>query len=162
MALVDVGLIAAGRGARLLAHTAPDVRLIALAVPEDELAVLGCIEAGVAAYVPSDAPLPELIQAIERAASGELLCSPRIAGALGRRVSDLASERDPWTDVACLTPREIEVVHLIEQNLSNQEIAMRLYIEVATVKNHVHNILAKLHIHSRAHAAAWVRGGGGP
>jgi len=53
------------------------------------------------------------------------------------------------------------VVHLIEQGMSNQEIADRLFIEVATVKNHVHHILAKLHIRSRADAANWMRGANG-
>jgi two-component system, NarL family, nitrate/nitrite response regulator NarL len=159
--LVDANLIPEGRGVRLLAHTTPHVRLVALAVPEDEVSVVRCLEAGVSAYVRSDAPLAELIETIERAAGGELLCSPRIAGALGRRLSDLAAEREPSTDVARLTTREIEVVHLIEQGMSNQEIADRLFIEVATVKNHVHHILAKLHIRSRADAASWVRGANG-
>jgi len=159
--LVDADLIPAGRGARLLARTMPRLRIVALAVAEDEASVLRCLEAGVSAYVRSDAPLAELVETIERTASGELLCSPRIAGALGRRLSDLAAEREPSTDIAHLTTREIEVVHLIEQGMSNQEIANCLYIELATVKNHVHNILAKLQIRSRADAADWVRGPSG-
>src|SRR5919199_2800980 len=80
--LVDADLIPEGRGARLLAHTTPRVRLVALAVPEDEVSVVRCLEAGVSAYVRSDAPLGELVETIERAAGDELLCSPRIAGAL--------------------------------------------------------------------------------
>jgi len=159
--LVDADLIPEGRGARLLADTTPRVRLVALAVPEDEVSEVRCLEAGVSAYVRSDAALGELVETIERAAGDELLCSPRIAGALGRRLSDLAAEREPSTDVARLTTREIEVVHLIEQGMSNQEIADRLFIEVATVKNHVHHILAKLHIRSRGDAADWVRGNHG-
>jgi two-component system, NarL family, nitrate/nitrite response regulator NarL len=156
--LVEASLATAGRGARLLAQSAPNLRVVALAVAEDERAVLSCLEAGVSAYVSSDATLPELVEAIERTAGGELLCSPRIAGALGRRVSDLAAEREPSRHFERLTAREIEIAHLIEQRLSNQEIATRLCIEVPTVKNHVHNILAKLGIQSRADVADWVHG----
>jgi DNA-binding NarL/FixJ family response regulator len=156
--LVEASLAATGRGTRLLAQAAPHLRVVALAVPEDERAILACLEAGVSAYVFSDATLAELVEAIERTASGELLCSPRIAGALGRRVSDLACQREPSRHSAPLTAREIEIAHLIEQRLSNPEIATRLCIEVPTVKNHVHNILAKLGIQSRAEVADWVHG----
>jgi DNA-binding NarL/FixJ family response regulator len=159
--LVDARLATEGRGARLFAQTMPAVPVVALAVAEDERAVLSCLEAGVSAYVSSDASVPELVEAIERAAGGELLCSPRIAAALGRRVSDLAAQRESSGQFARLTAREIEIVHLIERRLSNQEIATRLCIEVATVKNHVHNILAKLQIRTRAEVADWVHGANG-
>ena len=158
--LVDAQLTTASRAVRLVAQAAPEARVVALAVDEGENAVLSCLEAGVSAYVGSDAALPELIETIERAATGELLCSPRIAAALGRRLSDLAAEREPSLDSAHLTAREVEVVHLIGQNLSNRQIAARLCIEVATVKNHVHSILGKLQIRGRAEAAAWIRGAG--
>jgi two-component system, NarL family, nitrate/nitrite response regulator NarL len=155
--LVDAPLIAAGRGARLFADSTPDVRLVALAIDEEELAVLTCLEAGVSAYVRRDAELSELVETTRRAARGELMCSPRIAAALGRRLSVLAAEREPSNAVGRLTARELEIVNLIEQGLSNQEIADRLCIEVTTVKNHVHNILAKLHIRSRTGVAHWMR-----
>jgi two-component system nitrate/nitrite response regulator NarL len=158
--LVDAQLAIASRAVRLVAQAAPQARVVALAVDEDEEAVLSCLELGVSAYVGSDAALDELVETIERAATGELLCSPRIAAALGRRISDLAAEREPSLDSAHLTARELEVVDLIGQNLSNRQIAARLCIEVATVKNHVHNILGKLHISRRAEAAAWIRGAG--
>jgi DNA-binding NarL/FixJ family response regulator len=57
-----------------------------------------------------------------------------------------------------LTSRESEVIRLIDAGLSNKEIAQHLYIEVATVKNHVHNILEKLEVKRRGQAAARVRG----
>jgi two-component system, NarL family, nitrate/nitrite response regulator NarL len=156
--LVDAQLAIASRAVRLVAQAAPQARVVALAIDEDEEAVLSCLEVGVSAYVGSDAALDELVETIERAATGELLCSPRIAAALGRRISNLAAEREPSLDSAHLTARELEVVHLIGQNLSNRQIAARLCIEVATVKNHVHNILGKLQISGRREAAAWIRG----
>jgi two-component system nitrate/nitrite response regulator NarL len=158
--LVDAQLAVASRAVRLVTQAAPQARVVALAVDEDEDAVLSCLEGGVSAYVGSDAPLDELVETIEHAATGELLCSPRIAAALGRRLSDLAAEREPSLDSARLTARELEVLHLIGQNLSNRQIAARLCIEVATVKNHVHNILGKLQISGRGQAAAWIRRAG--
>ena len=59
---------------------------------------------------------------------------------------------------ARLTRRETEIVQLIDQGLSNKEIAQRLGIDIYTVKNHVHNILEKLRVHRRGEAAARMRG----
>jgi DNA-binding NarL/FixJ family response regulator len=84
---------------------------------------------------------------------------PRIAAQLLRRVAGLAATRPPSGTEAALTRREREIVALIDQGLSNKEIARRLVIEVATVKNHVHNILEKLRVGSRGEAAAVVRRG---
>jgi two-component system nitrate/nitrite response regulator NarL len=155
--LVDAALATSGRATRLLAQISPHVRVVALAVDEDERAVLSCLEAGAAAYVGRDAPLLELEETIRRAAGGELLCSPRIAAALGRRICDLAADREQSADGTRLTAREIEIAHLVEQRMSNRDIAARLWIQVTTVKNHVHNILTKLQIHSRAELADWMR-----
>jgi two-component system nitrate/nitrite response regulator NarL len=83
---------------------------------------------------------------------------PGIAGQLLRRVTGLAAAR-PGPGDAALTRREREIVALIDEGLSNKEIAGRLVIEVATVKNHVHNILEKLRVGSRGEAAAVMRRG---
>ena len=74
-----------------------------------------------------------------------------------RRVAFLAS-KGYQPNFADLTSRELEVVELIEQGLSNKEIAARLSIAVTTVKNHVHSILEKLKVHRRGEAASLVRG----
>jgi DNA-binding NarL/FixJ family response regulator len=60
-------------------------------------------------------------------------------------------------DEAELSARQLEILGLLEEGLSNKQIARRLSIELQTVKNHVHNILERLGLHSRAEAAAWVR-----
>ena len=140
----------------------PDVSVVALALDDAESEVLACMEAGATGYVSRDASLDDLVAAVESAARGELLCSPRIAGTLVRRVATLARAHEPAPD-AHLTVREGEIVSLIAQNLSNKEIATRLGIEVATVKNHVHNLLEKLDIHRRTDVARRVRNmtGGG-
>ena len=94
---------------------------------------------------------------INAAIRGEVLCSPRVAASLLRQVADVASERSRVPAIECLTSRELQVIHLMQEGLTNKEIAKRLSIALATVKNHVHNILKKLDLPRRAQAAALVR-----
>jgi len=141
---------------RALAQVRPDIRVVALGVPESEESVLSFAEAGIAGYVPREGSVQDLVDAVERAVRGELQCSPQLAGAIIRRLAWRAASgsdlpRGP------LTARETEIVRLIDQGLSNKEIAVRLGIEVATVKNHVHNLLEKLRVRRRAEAAARIR-----
>ena len=137
----------------------PGVQVVALGVAETEKDVVACAEAGVAGYVPRDGSVEDLVAAVESAGRREFQCSPRVAATLVRRVARLAAERDAWPEGARLTTRELEVLYLIDEGLSNKQIASQLFIEVATVKNHVHNILAKLHARTRGEAAARMRHG---
>ena len=139
-----------------LVAAVPDVRVVAFAVPETEGDIIACAEAGVAACVTREASFDELVATIERVGSGESLCSPQVAAVLLRRVATLAAARldEP---AASLTSREREILDLIAEGLSNKQIAQVLCIEVPTVKNHVHNLLEKLGVHSRHEAAALLR-----
>jgi DNA-binding NarL/FixJ family response regulator len=119
--------------------------------------VLACAQAGIAGYVPREGTLDDLIAALHGAARGEAFCSPRIVAVLLRRIADLSIEWQPLAAAGRLTARELEIVDLIDRGLTNREIAEGLSIEVATVKNHVHNILEKLQIHRRHDAAARIR-----
>jgi DNA-binding NarL/FixJ family response regulator len=76
-----------------------------------------------------------------------------VVGSLWRRISALAATQGPLVQPVELTRREREIVRLIDQDLSNKEIACHLGVEVATVKNHVHNLLEKLGVHRRTEAA---------
>jgi two-component system, NarL family, nitrate/nitrite response regulator NarL len=111
-------------------------------------------EEGTAGYVPRDAGLADLEACVHSVARGEALYTPRMAAALLRRIAALAAERRPQPPRAKLTLREREIAALMREGLSNKEIASVLSIEASTVKNHVHNILAKLDVHRRAEAAA--------
>jgi DNA-binding NarL/FixJ family response regulator len=141
----------------------PGLKVVALGINEDSPALLNCVELGAAAYVTREASLDDLAAAIEAAARGETLCSPRMAAWLFRRVAALAQQRARDADVIGLTQREQEVLGLIDEGLSNKEIARRLRLQLATVKNHVHHILEKLGVTRRGAAAARVRNtqGGG-
>ncbi|HEX5853659.1 MAG TPA: response regulator transcription factor [Solirubrobacteraceae bacterium] len=155
--LVDASTPAGVATARTIRQATPGAGLVALAAPEDDGTVVAYAEAGVAAFVAPDASLEELVVTARAVARGALPAhSPRIAAALLRRVADGA--RPPEHAVlAPLTSRERQIVALIDEGLSNKEIAARLCIELSTVKNHVHNLLEKLGARGRVEAAARVR-----
>jgi DNA-binding NarL/FixJ family response regulator len=142
---------------RALVAAVPGTKVVALAVPEVEREVLACAEAGVAGYVTREGSVEDLVAAVESVARGEMVISPRMAATLLQRVATLALEQSPAAIEARLTTREVEILDLIDQGLSNKEIARRLTIELSTVKNHVHNILEKLNVTRRGEAAARAR-----
>jgi two-component system, NarL family, nitrate/nitrite response regulator NarL len=143
---------------RELVQALPAVKLVALGVGETTAEVVAWAEAGIHGFVTQDGEVENCIAAIEAAALGNLTCSETIAAVLLRRVAELAATlADGSRPDHALTRRELEILELIGQDLSNKEIAVRLFIEVATVKNHVHNILEKLGVHRRSEAATLVR-----
>jgi two-component system nitrate/nitrite response regulator NarL len=150
--LVDVSTLHAGEVGPRLRALAEQTTVVALGVPEQEAEVIACAESGVAAFVTRETSLDGLVAAIEVAVRGDVLCSPEVAGTLLRRVRALAAERGPAA-TAPLTHRELQILDLIVEGLSNKEIASRLHIELSTAKNHVHSILAKLNVRRRADAA---------
>jgi DNA-binding NarL/FixJ family response regulator len=79
--------------------------------------------------------------------------------ALGKAKNKKAEEEE-HSPIHALTDRERQILQLVDLSLSNKQIARHLGIEVATAKNHVHNILQKLHVHRRIDASSWYRQGG--
>ncbi len=139
--------------------SSPGIRVVAFAVAELDDEIVACAEAGVAAYVPREGSIDDLVTVIESAARGELVCSPRMAATLFRRLAALAAQRGAALPQRLgLTARERQIVEMVDRGLSNKEIASVLSIEVATVKNHVHSLLEKLHVSRRGEAAALLRG----
>jgi len=155
--LIDKAMPDSLEAIRRVAVAAPGAKVVSLSVREDDRDVLASAEAGAIAYVPREASLEDLVAVIECAVRGEAVCSRRVAGALLRRIAALATDGRSDRVPARLTNREREIMGLIDEGLSNKEIAKRLRIEVATAKNHVHNILEKLQVHRRGEAAARVR-----
>ena len=131
----------------------PKSRILAFAVREDITAILNYAEAGADGFVTANSSVADLIEAIERTAAGELLCSPRIAAQLLRRA---AHQRTPSGEAIgpFLTSREQQVFSLLKRGMSNKEIGTTLNIAEATVKNHVHHVLEKLQVTTRGQAAA--------
>lgn len=159
---VDVALIDVTQGinleeVRALASQWPSIALIAIGLKTDRKEIIRCGRAGFSGYLPRNASISELLQVMEDALAGRLICPPEVAGELLR-----ALYRDthlPHTDEngEALTPRECEVLRQLGSGLSNKEIARRLGLSISTIKHHVHKILAKLHVLRRAEAMRKVR-----
>ena len=143
---------------QIRAHSA---KKIVLGVPDTDGDILSCIEqVGASGFVFADDSPVDLIEQIHAVMRGQTLCSPRIANLAFTRMSVLARQHTPMQVApsrTCLTKRESEITKLIDEGLSNKEIAVQLHIEVSTVKNHVHNILDKLQIHNRHSVAKSVK-----
>jgi DNA-binding NarL/FixJ family response regulator len=136
-------------------RTNPNAHVIVLGVSEqDESAIVACAEAGVAGYHTRTQSFEDLLVLMGKVAAGESHCSPRVSAVLLRRLSALASEREPASKEPILTSREAQILEMIRMGLSNRDIAARLSIAVHTVKNHVHTVLTKLGVSTRAEAAA--------
>ena len=142
----------------------PDVKIVILGTGAADNAILKCIEAGAGACVSKESSLQDLCGVIERVLAGEAIYSPQIAYSMFARLAELSRERARSERVEALelTPREMEILQLIAEGLSNRSIAEKLSLSVYTVKNHVHHILEKLHVHDRreavehAHARHWL------
>lgn len=155
--LLDVAGTAGVAGIRRAVDELPGMAVVAFGVSGSSDEIVACAEAGAKGYVTRNNGREELLDVLESVARGETLCSPEVAAALMDRVAALALGAPSGSD-ARLTKREAQIVALLEEGLSNKEIAQRLVIEVATVKSHVHNILEKLKLSGRSDAAEWVRG----
>ena len=138
----------------------PSTKVLALGLTEEKQNVLRYVEAGATGYVLKDDSLEDLIETVRAAQDGKVFVSPQIAAAIMERLSGLArlfsDVENNITNATDLTARELEVLKLISEGRTNQQIAESLVIEVGTVKNHVHNILDKLNVSSRREAAAYL------
>jgi two-component system, NarL family, nitrate/nitrite response regulator NarL len=155
--VLDIATPGSIDGARRLRLLDCPPAIVTLGVTDTDDEVMACAEAGAVGYVTREGSVDELVVALCAAARGELICSPRIAGCLARRVATLSAGREPQCEPCRLSRREREIALLLGDDLSNKEIAVRLTIEVSTVKNHVHSILNKLQVQRRSDAARLVR-----
>jgi NarL family two-component system response regulator LiaR len=143
---------------RRLTARSPRTSVIVLTSYHDDEHVFPAIQAGALSYILKEVGPRELADAIRKAASGEAVLHPRVAT---RVVRELHGARRGEPNVFHnLSDRELEVLRLIAEGLSNAEISGRLFISEKTTKNHVSNILSKLHLADRTQAAvyAWRQG----
>jgi len=150
---------------RAVANTKAPIKVKVLVTDliQSTVAILQCVEEGAAGYVYEDESVTDLVKKIHALEQNEFIVSPAVAAALITRIAELKrtlqdGEQNKgsgqWDD---LTPREREVLDLLAQARSNQEIAQALIIEVGTVKNHVHSIFRKLDIRERQHATLFTQ-----
>ncbi|GLH80795.1 DNA-binding response regulator [Bradyrhizobium sp. SSBR45G] len=162
LVLLDVGEWHGLDRATTLLREQPDLEILAIGVPEIAAPALCAIGRGIAGCVPRDGSIDDVIAQVDRLTAGgrsEQIPSEQISIVAGLeeppgRIEPVPAARSRLGE---LTPRECEILQMIEVGLSNKEIARTLRIEVGTVKNHVHNILEKLNVRRRNQAAHRLR-----
>jgi NarL family two-component system response regulator LiaR len=130
----------------------PATQIIILTSYVDEKLVFPALEAGALSYILKTSQAEEIAEAIRRAVRQESVIEPKVAAKMLTRIRD-DSEQLPHNE---LTPREMEVLKLIGEGKTNQEIADELFIGIKTVKTHVSNVLSKLGVEDRTRAAIYA------
>jgi RNA polymerase sigma factor (sigma-70 family) len=135
----------------------PKVRVIVTGVEEEPQTILSYIEAGAKGYVLEKVSVEDFVESIRAIYNDQSFASPEVIMAFMTRLNSLSKQCADVDGLTALleelTPREKEVLDLLGEGQTNQEIADKLSIEVGTVKNHVHSILKKLEVDSRYEAA---------
>ncbi|MFD9336166.1 response regulator [Streptomyces sp. NPDC060028] len=130
---------------RLITASERAPRVLVLTTYDTDADILAAVEAGASGYLLKDAPPEELAAAVRTAAAGQSALAPAVALRLMDRMR---------TPAEALTKRELEVLQLVADGLSNQQISKKLFLSQATVKSHLVHIYAKLGVDSRTSAVA--------
>jgi len=161
--LVNVQMADGGAFKLMRAITAAGIpsKALVMGLAESKNQIIQYTQAGAAGYVLKNESIDDLLGRVRDIYNGQVKVSPQIASALMSRLNEFARMlqrvKTNVPETAELTTREMEVLDLIGQGLTNQEIANRLVIELGTVKNHVHNILQKMEASTRQEAATkWM------
>jgi len=134
----------------------PTARVVMLTAVADDETILESIQAGADGYLTKDRAVDEVVGAVRAAHAGETLLPRAVILDIARRVAaarERTAERPP---IEPLTPREFEVLRALAEGLSSREICDRLFIAPNTLRTHVQNIMAKLHVHSKLEAVAFA------
>ncbi len=156
--LLDVAMPALSGidAARRIKTASPRTGIIMLTVHADEEFLFEAIKAGAMGYLLKDCTPDELVRAIRVVHSGEGLLAPTMAAKVMREFARSREAKDLAVVHLPLTQREIEILQHVTAGLANKEIAHRLSISERTVKNHLSNIMEKLHVNSRTQAAVYA------
>jgi DNA-binding NarL/FixJ family response regulator len=145
------------RTTRLIRKEVPGCRVLVLSDQRDDLILLNAVEAGASGYLTHESPLAQLIEATQALSSGGTFVPRDMIGDLldglirRRRAENKARER-----IVRLTPRERNVLSLLIEGADNNRISQALVISPQTARTHVQNVLAKLEVHSRLEAVAFI------
>ena len=162
MAVSGLSVNTAADQIQKIKNTSPDAKVVIIGVLGTENESLELIEAGASGYILPDSCLEDLIETIRTVHRGEASCPPNILALLFKRIASLRTQLQTlqYNELGSLTQRELEVLQLVADGMSNKEIASHLMLELQTVKNHVHNILEKLRVNNRREAVACTRKSG--
>jgi DNA-binding NarL/FixJ family response regulator len=138
--------------------TLPSTRILMLTISDEEADLYEAIKAGASGYLLKEISIEEVADAVRAVQQGQSLISPSMASKLLNEFAAMVKRRDERAQVPGprLTERELEVLKLVAKGLNNRDIGQELFISENTVKNHVRNILEKLHLHSRMEAVVYA------
>jgi two-component system NarL family response regulator len=136
----------------------PHVKILMLTISDEEADLYDAIKAGASGYLLKEIPIDEVADAIRSVWAGQSRISPSMASKLLNEFAAMskATGDQPQIPAPRLTDREMEVLRLVAKGMNNRDIAKELYISENTVKNHIRNILEKLHLHSRMEAVVYA------
>jgi two-component system NarL family response regulator len=160
LVLMDVRM--PGRGgidaAQSIKDAVPHTKILMLTISDEEEDLYDAIKVGASGYLLKEISIEEVADSIRQVHAGQSLISPSMASKLLTEFAAMArkDEEKQQMPTPRLTDREMEVLTLVAQGLNNRDIAKELFISENTVKNHVRNILEKLHLHSRMEAVVYA------
>ena len=136
----------------------PHVKILMLTISDEEADLYDAIKAGASGYLLKEISIDEVAEAVRSVWQGQSRLSPSMAAKLLAEFAAMSRRADERQQLPAprLTDREMEVLKLVAQGLNNRDIAKRLLISENTVKNHIRNILEKLHLHSRMAAVVYA------
>ncbi len=136
----------------------PTTKILMLTVSDEDSDLYEAIKAGASGYLLKEVSVEEVADSIRAVMQGESKITPSMASKLINEFSAMSKRADERQRLPApaLTARELEVLKLVAKGMSNREIADELFISENTVKNHVRNILEKLHLHSRMEAVMYA------
>ena len=143
---------------RTIKDTLPSTKILMLTISDEEADLYEAIKAGASGYLLKEISIEEVADAVRAVHAGQSLISPSMASKLLNEFAAMVKRRDERAQVPGprLTSRELEVLKLVAKGLNNRDIGQELFISENTVKNHVRNILEKLHLHSRMEAVVYA------
>src|SRR2546429_7020701 len=137
---------------------APHTKILMLTISDEEADLYDAIKAGASGYLLKEISIEEVANAIRQVHAGQSMISPSMASKLLNEFASMVKRSDDRAGVPAprLTDRELQVLKLVARGHNNRDIAKELFISENTVKNHVRNILEKLHLHSRMEAVVYA------
>jgi DNA-binding NarL/FixJ family response regulator len=143
---------------RAIKDTLPSAKILMLTISDEEADLYEAIKAGASGYLLKEISIEEVAGAVRAVQQGQSLISPSMASKLLNEFATMVKKRDERAQVPGphLTERELEVLKLVAKGMNNRDIGQDLFISENTVKNHVRNILEKLHLHSRMEAVVYA------
>ncbi|MGH2746367.1 MAG: response regulator [Actinomycetota bacterium] len=143
---------------RVIKDMLPSTKILMLTISDEEADLYEAIKAGASGYLLKEISIEEVASAVRSVQAGQSLISPSMASKLLSEFATMVKRRDERAQVPGprLTERELEVLKLVAKGMNNRDIGAELFISENTVKNHVRNILEKLHLHSRMEAVVYA------